>query len=190
MKLTRDDWEEAAYRALLEGGSLAVSVAPLADRLGVTRGSFYHYFDSREELLAAALARWEERATDALIATSDSADEPREKLENLFRQVFRDPSALANAERHLLRDRDRDPVVAEAVARVTKRRKAYLADCYRGLGYPDPVAGDLALAAYMMLIGWLFADEVSATSTFDTGRLAAVVRSRLLPPDGLGDRPS
>ena len=180
MKLTRDDWVDAAYRALLEGGSRAVAVAPLAGRLGVTRGSFYHYFTNREELLAAALVRWEQLATEALIAASSRAGEPSERLEILFSRVFRDATALAGAERHLLRDRDTEPVVADAVGRVAGRRKSYLADCYRGLGFDDPVAHDLALIAYMTLIGWLFLDETSRADTYDTDRLAAVVRSRLL----------
>ncbi len=189
MKLTRDDWVDGAYRALLDGGSRAIAVAPLADRLGVTRGSFYHYFTNREELLVAALMKWEQQATDALVAVSSQAGGPRERLEMLFLQVFREPSALAGAERHLLRDRDTEPVVAEAVARVTGRRKAYLADCYRGLGCTEPVADDLALIAYMTFVGWLFLDETSRADGCDTERLATVVRSRLLSIQPAGTLP-
>lgn len=181
MKLTRDDWAEAAYRALLEGGSRAVAVAPLADRLGVTRGSFYHYFTSREDLLEAALTRWEELATDALIEASNRGNDPRERLELLFAQVFRVPTRLARAERHLLNDKEIEPTVAAAIDRVTERRKAYLADAYRELGHTDPVATDLALIAYMTLIGWLHVDETSGVGDgYDVDRLAGVVRAQLL----------
>lgn len=191
MKLTRDDWEEAAFRALLDGGSRAIAVAPLADRLGVTRGSFYHYFASREELLAAALARWEQQATDALIATSRREEGPKERLERLFAQVFRIPTALGRAERRLLADGDTDPLVAEVVARVTARRKAYLAGCYRELGYPGPLADDLALVAYMTFIGWLHLDETSGgDGGHDIDRLASVVRSRLLSTEPLEHLPA
>ena len=60
-KLTRDDWLDAAFAAVVEGGFDAVRVLTLAQRLGVTRGSFYWHFADHAELVAALLKRWRER---------------------------------------------------------------------------------------------------------------------------------
>jgi len=62
-RLTRQDWMDAAIQQLLEEGVGAVSVERLATRLGVTRGSFYHHFADREDLLRAMLDYWAQRWT-------------------------------------------------------------------------------------------------------------------------------
>jgi AcrR family transcriptional regulator len=42
--LRREDWARAALEAFSRGGLPAIAVAPLARRLGVTKGSFYWHF--------------------------------------------------------------------------------------------------------------------------------------------------
>ena len=58
-RLSAEDWALAALDVIAESGLAAVAVEPLARRLGVTKGSFYWHFPSREALLVAALERWE-----------------------------------------------------------------------------------------------------------------------------------
>lgn len=65
-RLTRQDWIDAAIQQLVEAGIGAVSVEPLAARLGITRGSFYHHFADREDLLRAMLSYWAERWSYAI----------------------------------------------------------------------------------------------------------------------------
>lgn len=59
VRLTREDWIEAARRALIASGVDDVKVDRLAKKLKVTRGSFYWHFKHRKELLDALLAGWE-----------------------------------------------------------------------------------------------------------------------------------
>ena len=61
--LGADDWVEAAFDAMAEGGIDAVRIEPLAKQLGVTRGSFYWHFADRDRLYLAMLRKWRERAT-------------------------------------------------------------------------------------------------------------------------------
>ena len=58
-RLSAEDWAQAALDLIAEQGVAAVAVEPLARRLGVTKGSFYWHFPSRDALLSAALERWE-----------------------------------------------------------------------------------------------------------------------------------
>jgi AcrR family transcriptional regulator len=60
-RLTRQDWIEAAIELLTEAGIGAVSVERLGTKLDVTRGSFYHHFADREDLLRAMLNYWAQR---------------------------------------------------------------------------------------------------------------------------------
>src|SRR5258708_33968522 len=66
------DWLEAAKAALAEHGVDAVRIEPLAQRLGITKGSFYWHFRDRPALLAALLEEWEKEATLAIIDQVES----------------------------------------------------------------------------------------------------------------------
>src|SRR3546814_13595633 len=49
-----EGWLEAAYEALKESGIDAVRVMPLAKRLGLSRTSFYWFFEDREQIGSAS----------------------------------------------------------------------------------------------------------------------------------------
>ena len=66
-RLNRQDWVDAALNLLIEGGIGAVSVDQLASRLNITRGSFYHHFTDRNELLRVLLDYWGEHWTYEVI---------------------------------------------------------------------------------------------------------------------------
>src|SRR5438093_1037350 len=63
--LSAGDWARAALEMLAQRGIEAVAVEVLAQRLRVTKGSFYWHFRSRAALLEAALREWETSATRA-----------------------------------------------------------------------------------------------------------------------------
>jgi len=62
-RLSRQDWIDAGIQQLVEAGIGAVTVECLATRLEVTRGSFYHHFVDRRDLLRAMLEYWARRWT-------------------------------------------------------------------------------------------------------------------------------
>ncbi len=82
---TRDIWIKAAYRTLLESGIDAVKVMSLAERLGLSRTSFYGHFSGRTELLDALITHWQARNTGNLIRrTEDYAETITEAILNVF----------------------------------------------------------------------------------------------------------
>ena len=62
-RLRRQDWLEEALEALAEGGIHGVTVDALAQRLDVSRGSFYHHFKDRKDLTTEMLNFWEQKWT-------------------------------------------------------------------------------------------------------------------------------
>ena len=67
VKVTREDWLALAAQVLVEHGVSQVKVLTLANRLGVSRSSFYWYFRSRRDLLDQLLDRWEAQNTKAVL---------------------------------------------------------------------------------------------------------------------------
>jgi AcrR family transcriptional regulator len=153
----RAQWEEAALDALAAGGINAVAVEPLARRLGVTKGSFYWHFANREALVEAALGRWEQRATEAVIDAVAAEPDPRRRLRRLFSEV----AARTRREHRLHRAlaAATHPLARAVLARVTARRVAFLKECYRALGLPAKRAEARALLSYAAYLGLLDISE-------------------------------
>lgn len=62
MIVTKKEMMDGAVQLFREKGYDTVSVGNICDRFGVTRGSFYHHFNSKEELLLL----WIKEKTDEL----------------------------------------------------------------------------------------------------------------------------
>lgn len=163
--LTADDWIQAAATAIAERGVGAVAVEPLAQRLGVTKGSFYWHFPNREALLKATLAHWEAEGTEAVIAALDRIADPRQRLERLVAAAFTVPeweedasprsAAASPAFTLAVADAADDPVVQPTLRRVSERRVDYLEACFRALGLAPDEARFHALLGYATFVGTL-----------------------------------
>jgi AcrR family transcriptional regulator len=151
-RLTRDDWADAALAAIAGGGLAAVAVEPLAAALGTTKGSFYWHFANRQALLQAALARWEEQTTTAVIsevnsAPADAVSQLRLLITRVIGMAEQDPigPALLSTARH--------PAVAPVLGRVTRARIAVIVALFEKLGFPPAEARSRALLAYSAYLG-------------------------------------
>jgi AcrR family transcriptional regulator len=178
--LTASDWAEAALQLISEKGLGALTVSALAARLGVTKGSFYWHFQGRSELLAAALARWEQRATTENMKGLDAVTDRRRRLELIL-----DASSQPPRSRSLyaaLAEAAEDPTVRRTLSRVASMRIAYLESCYASLGFPSTLAKSHAVLAYAAYRGLLqLAHEAPAALPTDWADYSAVIRGAFLP---------
>jgi len=82
---TRELWIQAAYSTLLETGIDAVKVMPLAERMGLSRTSFYGHFSDRKDLLDALIELWQSKNTGNLIKRTEAyAETITEAILNVF----------------------------------------------------------------------------------------------------------
>jgi AcrR family transcriptional regulator len=153
--LTADDWSTAALAALERKGLAAVAVEPLAKTLGATKGSFYWHFAGRDDLIAAALALWERRDTDGVIAAVDRAAEGADRLRILLRLVLSAVTETpgAGSIELALQPHADHPMVAPVLARVTERRMATLESLFAEQGRSKAQSRDRALLAYAAYLG-------------------------------------
>ena len=144
-RLTSEIWATAALEAIGEGGLGAVAVEPLAARLGTTKGSFYWHFPNRDALVAAALAKWEERHTGLVIEQLDATEpDPETRLRRLFGAVV-GHTGDDRIEVEVLAAADH-PLVRPVVERVTRRRIDYLIRLFKMIGFPPREAREAARA--------------------------------------------
>ena len=152
-RLSADDWAQAALDLIAEQGVAAVAVEPLARRLGVTKGSFYWHFPSRDALLSAALERWELVEQETVWGQLESFSDPRQRLRALFQLVAHEVKSH-RIYSELLKALDH-PAVGPVIERVSQRRLDYLAASFRQAGMPRADAQHRARLAYAAYVGFL-----------------------------------
>jgi AcrR family transcriptional regulator len=151
-RTTRDAWIDAGLSALSEGGSDAVRIDVLAQALGVSRGGFYHQFDSRPAFLDELLDTWERRSTDEVLERVErEGGDARTKATKAGLLTFSDellPVDLA------VRDwARRDNAVAGRLRRVDNRRMEYLRTQIAELHSDTDDVEAIALLSFSLLIG-------------------------------------
>lgn len=152
-RLSAEDWAQAALDVIAESGVSAVAVEPLARRLGVTKGSFYWHFPSRDALLSAALERWEALEEETVFGQLATIGEPRQRLSQLFRMVAEeDVSHRIYSE--LLKALD-NPTVAPVISRISNRRLQHLTVLFRQAGLTGEAALHRARLTYSVYVGFL-----------------------------------
>lgn len=156
-RLGKDDWLQAAFQSVVEGGFDKVRVLLLAERLRVTRGSFYWHFSDHAQLVEALLARWRllEQETRQRLLAIETKD-PRADLAQVLE------AALAHAGPDLENMRfelalrglgRRDPSVARMLAEVDEARMALFEHKFRRLTRSRKKAAELAALFYLAIVG-------------------------------------
>ncbi|MEM6995073.1 MAG: TetR/AcrR family transcriptional regulator [Myxococcota bacterium] len=145
-KLTPEDWAQAALRTIAREGFSGVSIAKLAKKLRVTKGSFYWHFKDRTALLRAAVDRWEAKATQVLEALGQ-VPEPRARLRAVFDFLGGDVEFLAE---DAAITASPEAWVQRKVARAYEQRLALLRRTYAEIAPDDAEQrATVGLAAYL-----------------------------------------
>ena len=167
-----EGWLTAAYDVLKESGIDAVRVMPLAKRLGLSRTSFYWFFEDREQLLGALLTRWRDTNTGGLIRQSESyAESISEAILNVF-ECWLNPELFDSQFEFAVRSWAlQSAEVAAEIALADEARINALAAMFRRFGYEAEAADARARTIYLTQIGY-----ISMKTTEDV-----VVRFRRIP---------
>jgi len=155
IKVTRSDWIDLALRTLISDGIESVRVLPLGQKLGVSRSSFYWYFQSRQDLLDQLLAHWHDTNTKAIV---ERARRPAETIIMGVMNVFEcwaderlfDPR-LDFAIREWAR---RSEDVRRMIDQADDERLTAIRDMYRRHDYDEEDAFIRARVLYYMQIGY------------------------------------
>jgi AcrR family transcriptional regulator len=149
-RLTPEDYVREALAVLGEYGSDSLTIAVLCERLGITKGSFYHHFGGMPGFVTQLLEYWEREHSERLIKISKAQPDPTLRITTLNDLGVGLPHASEAAIRAWGRS---SPEVAEAVERVDRRRERHLVDAIAALGIDRPRARVLARIGLNLLIG-------------------------------------
>src|SRR5205823_8382690 len=160
--IRNDAFVEAAQRLMTSKGYEAMSIQDVLDEVQASRGAFYHYFDSKQELLEAVI----DRMVDAGLAEVEpTVADPKlaatAKLQQVFSRIGRwktasKPLVLAVLEVWLS---DHNAIVREKLRRTMTGRMAGTLTPIIQQGIDEGVfaansASDTARVLVMLLLGF------------------------------------
>ena len=133
-RLTRQDWIDAAMELLSLAGIGAVTVDRLASNLDITRGSFYHHFSDREDLLRALLDHWAQQWTYTVREQVQSLGiDPGNTLLALMNMIRKNRAADYDAP--IRAWALHDPLAREVVSEVDGARLEFITAQFKALGF-------------------------------------------------------
>jgi len=183
-RLSRDDWLDAAFDAVVEGGFDAVRVLVIADALGVTRGSFYWHFTDHADLVGSLVERWYRDEIDEVRRLRDDVgDDPRADLVRLLDVALARGGADVKDMRFELALRGlgrRDPSVARRLLEVDDARTALFEGKFRRLTADASAASDLAVMFYLAVTGGIQALARPSGSARVAERIRRVIADHLI----------
>jgi AcrR family transcriptional regulator len=162
IKVTRSDWLNAALAILLSDGVENVRILSLAQKLDVSRSSFYWYFKDRQQLLDELLEHWRSTNTKAIV---ERANRRSDTIVRGVMNVF----AIREWGR-------RSQPVREVVTRADEERLSAIRDMYIRHGYAEEDAFIRARVLYYMQIGY-YVLEVHEPFDVRLSHLSAYLRS-------------
>lgn len=151
--LTKEIWIEKGLQVLKEQGFGELSIVKLANKLNVTRGSFYHHFKSLNDLIDCMIASWEERiVTKGFEKTLINHKQPEQEFRNLINYVTQLNDRLDLVFRQWATN---NPHVKAHMERLDQKRLSMLIEVFQRLANNEQEGTKLAKIAFYAYIGSL-----------------------------------
>ncbi|MFA3918845.1 TetR/AcrR family transcriptional regulator [Ruegeria hyattellae] len=130
----RERWLETALKVLAKEGGARLRIDSLVKSLGVTKGSFYHHFKSREEFVRELIDFWSREFTQSVIAeVNEQPGTASERLLKLTRRIEAD--GLDQFDIAFRSWAAQDPMVAKALKVVDLQRYEFVRGVFESIGF-------------------------------------------------------
>lgn len=147
----RSEWVAVALAVLAADGIDQVRVERLARLLEITKGSFYHHFRDRRDLLAAMLETWRQDMVNAVRDDLETIADPRERFRRMIRLPLEDSRAPLDVDVAVRMWARRDEGVRAVLDEVEAVRIDYMARVMAECGVPPESLPQRAALAYAFL---------------------------------------
>jgi hypothetical protein len=156
-RLSRDDWLDQAFWAVVAGGFENVKVLTIAEKLKVTRGSFYWHFSDHADLIRSLLLRWklQQTALDQKLDSQRSGN-PIKDLEDVVDAAFSQAGAtLENLrfEQALRSLSHQNSEAAQMLVEIDTERMKLFESKFMAIVKDVKKARDLSALLYLAIVG-------------------------------------
>jgi len=152
-KLSKDQWITEGLLVLKETGATGLSIVKLSQRLNVTRGAFYHHFNSINDLIDEMIAVWEEQiVTQGFAKSLTNSSNPKQEITNLIDYATALTDSLDLVFRKWASSNDH---VKKHMERLDQSRLAILEKLFQRLARDKKKGSILARIAFYGYIGTL-----------------------------------
>jgi AcrR family transcriptional regulator len=166
LKGSAELWLEAAYETLIKSGVDAVRIASLAERLKISRASFYWFFKDRDALLEGLLERWRQKNTGSLVKRSkDYADSIVEAMLNVTDCWFQKDMFDSRLEFAVRSWGIQSPKLRKELQTADNARIEAITSMLVRFGMPEETADVRARAVYLIQIGYISAHVTEDMAT-------------------------
>ena len=149
--VSRESYFEAGIDILSDLGYGGLKLAEVCQRLGVTTGSFYHYFTSWSTFTQALVGHWMQEKTTQIIEASRAETDPRRRIDTLVEEALALPHGAEAAIRVWS---SIDPTVGEVQRTVDQQRFDIMKESALEVLKNDRQAHVFAIAALYLLTGY------------------------------------
>ena len=167
-RLKAADWIALGLKELARLGPEAIKLEAICTAAGLTRGSFYHHFDSHTTFLRELAEAWRQQSTEDVATTIDDSETAEHAAHTLTAAALEIDYKLELGIRELAR---RMPDIAAVVAETDRMRTSILAGIYaERFDLEAEAAKDYALLEYAAFSGLILLNPAMDRS--DQTRLA------------------
>jgi AcrR family transcriptional regulator len=189
--VTRESYFDAGLELLADLGYGGLKLAEVCNRLGVTTGSFYHYFSSWSAYTRALVEHWMQARTVSALDAIRAEPDPRRRIDALIQEGLALPHGAEGAIRVWSAI---DAEVRAVQAAVDRQRFDFLVESAFEILRNEHQAQVFASWALYLLIGyeqaalpkrddsdieWIAAQLLDA---LDSGRFDTLAENQLIPP--------
>ena len=133
-RLTRERWLSAALEVVAQKGGAKLRVRDLVQNLGVSTGSFYWHFRSRDEFVAKLVDYWGREFTSRVVEhMADVEGDPRKRLLLLMEYLLEHD--FAHYDVAIRAWAAQEPAVASRVRRVDQLRLGVVRSLFKEMGF-------------------------------------------------------
>ncbi len=156
-RLSRKDWLDEALNVLSTEGNRLLTVESLCNRLGVSRGSFYWHFKSKDEFLDSIVDHWIEQSTIRITEELSSVElSARDRLLKLIEFIKQDEYC-----KHELPIRlwaIKQPNTLGAIEGMDRKRYEFVRALFEEIGFTDD---ELEMRTQTFVIYYSFSNALS-----------------------------
>ena len=149
--VSREAYFETGLDVLSDLGYGGLKLAEVCSRLGVTTGSFYHYFSNWQAYTRALVAHWQQDRTSRLVEWVRKEPNPRHRIDTLIKIGLNLPHGAEGAIRAWS---SADPAVYAVQVEVDKERHDILRESALEILHDDRQAQLFANWGLYLLIGY------------------------------------